>query len=344
MSLVTWIKGIFGDMGSTRTLIEPLEDRRLMAVNPVITEAVADNRGQIILSFDKAMDKTTLKGNSVRVFTAGDDNRFGTGDDERETVRLSVGSRRVTITAKNIEADTRYRVWVRADLVTDSQGNILDGEFNGEEDPSGNGVAGGNYEVEARVASTSYARFTTDLGIITVELLDDDAPITVNNFLSYANKGDWDNSIFHRSLDNFVIQGGGFDLDSNDIVGNVRQGSQITNEPGISNKRGTIAMAKVSNQPNSATNQWFFNAADNGAGQAQLDTQNGGFTVFGRITNSSGRAVMDAINDLNTVDASGPTTDIPVEDKDLTLGINIDRSKDLVVLKRVAILMRLRAV
>jgi cyclophilin family peptidyl-prolyl cis-trans isomerase len=344
MSLVTWINEFFGEVKSTQNMVEPLEDRRLMAVNPVINDALADNRGQVILSFDHAMDKSTLTGSSVRVFTAGDDKKFGTDDDKRERIKLSVGSKRLTITARNIEADTRYRVWLRANLIKDADGNVLDGEFNGEDETSGNGTAGGNYEFEARVASTSIARFTTDLGPIHVELLEEDAPITVANFLSYANKGDWDNSIFHRSLDNFVIQGGGFDLDSDGFVGNVRQGSQIKNEPGVSNKRGTLAMAKVSGQPNSATNQWFFNAADNSGGQAQLDTQNGGFTVFGRITNSAGRAVMDAINDLNTVDAGGAFSDIPVMNEDVTLGINVDAAKDLVILKRVAVLMRLRAV
>ena len=104
MSLVTWIKGKFEKKDSKRTMVEPLEERRLMAVNPVITDALADNRGQIILSFDHAMDKSTITGSSVRVFTAGVDGKFGTDDDKRETIKRREADRETRAAVKERRA------------------------------------------------------------------------------------------------------------------------------------------------------------------------------------------------------------------------------------------------
>ncbi|MDQ3315093.1 MAG: peptidylprolyl isomerase [Verrucomicrobiota bacterium] len=104
----------------------------------------------------------------------------------------------------------------------------------------------------------------------------------------------------HRSVTNFVIQSGGYIGTVYPSVPTVLQGTAVApfppvkNEPFISNRRGTIAMAKVGGDPNSATSQWFINLADNSGGSAALDTQNGGFTVFGRVA-GSGMAVADAI-------------------------------------------------
>jgi cyclophilin family peptidyl-prolyl cis-trans isomerase len=138
-------------------------------------------------------------------------------------------------------------------------------------------------------------RFHTDLGDIDVLLLQDIAPATVANFLGYVNPSIYDGSFIHRSVLNFVIQGGGYKFVSGQITDLPSHGS-VVNEFHVSNTRGTLAMAKLSGDPNSATNQWFFNESDsNASGPNGLDTQNGGFTVFGRITTSSGLATMDAI-------------------------------------------------
>lgn len=124
------------------------------------------------------------------------------------------------------------------------------------------------------------------------------APQSVQNFVNYANDGDYINSIIHRSVSGFVVQGGGFVLDglatqsAPDSVTRVPTNLPVVNEFSQlrSNTRGTLAYAKLSGDPDSATNQWFFNLADNN----DLDSQNGGFTVFGEVISQA---------DLNTVDA-----------------------------------------
>ncbi|MGY8813725.1 MAG: peptidylprolyl isomerase [Gammaproteobacteria bacterium] len=152
----------------------------------------------------------------------------------------------------------------------------------------------------------------TPLGDIQIELFDDEAPVTVENFLSYINDDSFVNSFFHRSVPGFIIQGGGFTSTDN-ILGNVTAKPAIVNEFNRSNLRGTVAMAKVGGNPDSATSQWFINLANN---STQLDPQNGGFTVFGEVIND-GMAVADAIANLEIIDGSATAaalTEVPVID------------------------------
>ncbi len=109
------------------------------------------------------------------------------------------------------------------------------------------------------------------------------APITRQNFLKYVSDGDFLNSFIHRSMPGFVIQGGGFRL-SSDGIEPVPTDPTIANEFGISNTLGTISMAKLGSDPNSATSQWFVSLGGN---SDILDPQNGGFTVFGRMTKAT---------------------------------------------------------
>lgn len=153
------------------------------------------------------------------------------------------------------------------------------------------------------------ARFHTDLGDIDVELLQNVAPNTVANFLRYVNRGAYDTSFIHRSVPGFVIQGGGYTFSNGQPV-SIPQDPPVANEFHVSNKRGTLAMAKVAGNPDSATNQWFFNESDSNA--PNLDTQNGGFTVFGRIINSSGLAAMDAIAAVPIYNAGAPLDQVPL--------------------------------
>ena len=144
--------------------------------------------------------------------------------------------------------------------------------------------------------------------------------ITSDNFLRYVNTGAYDNSLIHRSIPDFVIQGGGFktpnlpaDQPGSDPSA-IPAGTAIVNEPGNSNLRGTIAMAKLGGDPNSATNQFFFNLND--ANSSNLDFQNGGFTVFGKVL-GVGIEVVDMINAANTYNASlyysnGALADLPL--------------------------------
>jgi cyclophilin family peptidyl-prolyl cis-trans isomerase len=164
-------------------------------------------------------------------------------------------------------------------------------------------------------------RMTTVLGNIDIALFGQQKPVTVANFLKYVDQGRYflldpttnqtASSFIHRSESGFVIQGGGFIGTVNSTNTAIQPTAVATpfppiqNEPGIPNKRGTIAMAKVGGNPNSATSQWFINLADN----ASLDNpaNNGGFTVFGRVVNG-GMTVVDSIAALPRYNfsAAGP--------------------------------------
>ena len=148
----------------------------------------------------------------------------------------------------------------------------------------------------------------TPLGEVEIDLFEVETPQTVANFLKYVNDGDFANSFIHRSVEEFVIQGGGFTY-SEGAPDSVPTDPPVVNEPGISNLRGTIAMAKLSGDPNSATSQWFINLADN---SENLDAQNGGFTVFGQVT--KGMDVVDAIAAVQIWNAGGQFNELPLID------------------------------
>ena len=147
----------------------------------------------------------------------------------------------------------------------------------------------------------------TTLGEVVIELFDEEAPQTVANFMNYVNDGDFANTFIHRSVPGFVIQGGGFKY-VDGAVDPVPKDPPVVNEPGISNLRGTIAMAKLSGNPDSATNQWFINLGDN---SEELDDNNGGFTVFGQVM-GNGMEVIDAIAALEVWTFSAPFEEIPL--------------------------------
>lgn len=150
------------------------------------------------------------------------------------------------------------------------------------------------------------------------------APLTVQNFVNYAQRGDYQNTVIHRSVPGFIVQGGGFTIDGiapgiflPDTVAVIPSDPPVVNEfsPDRSNLPGTIAMAKLGNDPNSATNQWFFNLADN---SANLDNQNGGFTVFGQVLSLTDLQPLEAIAALPNPDASaafqqGAFTNMPLD-------------------------------
>ncbi len=148
----------------------------------------------------------------------------------------------------------------------------------------------------------------TTNGNIPLELFNTVTPNTTTNFLKYVNGGLYNGVIFHRSVPAFVDQGGGFKPDGTAIT----SFGTVNNEFHFSNTLGTIAMAKVQNDPNSATNQWFINVANNAS---ILDGENGGFTVFGKVL-YNGMTVATAINNLPTIDGSsvnGNFSQLPVQ-------------------------------
>ncbi len=133
----------------------------------------------------------------------------------------------------------------------------------------------------------TFAQFRTVFGDLQVELFEQDKPVTVANFLRYVRGGLYEHMFISRCDPNFVIQGGGFKVynygQTNAELGYVPPLGQITNEYHVgrrfSNTHGTLAMARVGGQTNSASSQWFFNLRDNSG----LDGVDGGFTVFGRV-------------------------------------------------------------
>jgi cyclophilin family peptidyl-prolyl cis-trans isomerase len=170
------------------------------------------------------------------------------------------------------------------------------------------GISGVAANAWAQTAgTTSLVRVSTAAGPIDIELYDDSAPKTVANFLNYVRSGAYEGSLFHRLVRGFVIQGGGLrwsDTASTKISA-VPTNAPVVNEfsASRSNVRGTVAMAKVDGNPDSATSQWFVNLVDNAA---NLDGQNGGFTVFGRVTAPS-MAVVDGLANLSLINASACT-------------------------------------
>ncbi len=148
---------------------------------------------------------------------------------------------------------------------------------------------------------------TTSLGTIKLELYPDKAPKTVENFLSYVRSGFFDGTIFHRVVPDFVIQGGGFtaDMTKKDTE------APIENEAdnGLLNGRGTICMART-NDPHSATSQFFINTKDNPPLDHRDKSSGWGYAVFGKIT--EGLDVVDAIEAVPTTTRDG-YRDVPVE-------------------------------
>jgi peptidyl-prolyl cis-trans isomerase B (cyclophilin B) len=140
----------------------------------------------------------------------------------------------------------------------------------------------------------------TSLGVIEIELDRDKAPVTVENFVTYVEEGFYDGLVFHRVMEGFMIQGGGYSPDGTQKETH----GPIKNEAGngLKNERGTIAMARTSN-PDSATSQFYINLVDN----SFLDYPNPdgyGYTVFGKVV--EGMDVVDAIESASTGDKTTP--------------------------------------
>ena len=158
------------------------------------------------------------------------------------------------------------------------------------------------------VQAQTQVKVTTNLGEFSLELFDTAAPGTVSDFLDYVTSGCFKDSVVHRSVPNFVIQGGQYFIPAGTTnLNQIQIDGTIANEFNQSNLRGTIAMAKVAGNPDSATSQWFINVANN----TFLDSDNGGFTVFGRVL-GDGMQVVDAINQLQRVRLSAAITEMPV--------------------------------
>jgi peptidyl-prolyl cis-trans isomerase B (cyclophilin B) len=161
-------------------------------------------------------------------------------------------------------------------------------------------------------AAKPQVALTTSLGAITIELYPDKSPVTVQNFLDYVRSGFFDNTIFHRVIPGFMIQGGGFEPG----MRQKRTNAAIKNESsnGLANDRGTLAMARTSD-PNSATAQFFINLKNNDFLNKAQAQDRVGYCVFGKVT--AGMDVVDKIAAVSTGDRAGhqnvPVTDVTIQ-------------------------------
>lgn len=332
------------DRKKTCSMMETLEGRALMAATPTqILTCNTDNRGQAVFTFTNTLDATTISKRVAVIYTAGTDGILGTADDHRVGNSVSYKRGKLTLSS-NLPANTQYRVILNSHVIKDINGLNLDGENKGPGNRSGNGVAGGVFDVLAKTPkkttyqySVTYAAGKT--GYINVGLLTKAAPKSTANFISYADAGVWDTTFFHRStLDTGsgiqVIQGGGFNVTAGSI-GSVLTHTAVPLELGTSNTKGTLAMARTTDI-NSGTNQWFFNVNEN----TNLDTVGGGYAVFGLVSDPTSQAVVEAINKLtirqgDPSNSNSPFNELPSLDATGT----IDVPADLVMVSRVAKLM-----
>ena len=356
--------------------IEALERRVLLHDGLLqVSNVVADNRGEILISMNQPLRASNVNTGSIQMYTAGADNVLGTRDDARVATQLNYQPTGARIVVRSeVPAGTGYRVKLVSSRLGTSDGHVmLDGEFSGNY-PSGNGAAGGNFEFQVKndKSRTPLVRMSTSEGALTLLMRGDAAPRTVNNFLGYVNAGDYDNIFVTRSVSGFILQMGSLQINGSDQImqGPIRR--PVANEFNISNTRGNVAMAKRSGDPDSATNQFFFNLDDN---SQTLDMHNGGYTVFAQVTSAQGLAVMDALASHDVVALHSPAsgsgvipaanlgatdvTDVPVFDARAVAGEaqnvapagqapksrivvsgQFSPSEDLIVVRRVATLMR----
>lgn len=141
--------------------------------------------------------------------------------------------------------------------------------------------------------TNSKAVIKTNFGEIVIELFDEESPITTENFKKYVNEKFYDGTIFHRIIENFMIQGGGYDFNGNEK--RTHAPIKLESRNGLSNKRGTLAMARTS-VPNSATSQFFINTKDNDF--LDYGVRDEGYAVFGKVI--KGLNIIDEISKIET--------------------------------------------
>lgn len=153
-------------------------------------------------------------------------------------------------------------------------------------------------------------KLTTNHGDIVIELNAEKAPITVANFIEYVNAGHYTNTVFHRVIGNFMIQGGGFEPGMKEKK-DKRASIQNEADNGLSNDKYTVAMARTM-EPHSASAQFFINVADNTfLNHSGKTTQGWGYAVFGKVT--AGTDVVDRIKGVSTTSKAGHQ-DVPADD------------------------------
>jgi peptidyl-prolyl cis-trans isomerase A (cyclophilin A) len=187
----------------------------------------------------------------------------------------------------------------------------------------------------ANTANATIVEIKTSLSdeSIEVNLFDTTTPATVKNFLNYIDNKHYNNSVVHRVSPNFVVQAGGYQFTGDWPLTALVPNAPVVNEAIYSNVKGTIAMAKKGNDVNSATNQWFFNLADN---STNLDRQNGGFTVFGQVI--KGFDIIEKIALLELCTNGGlQGIPMPMSSTQTCASLTVPGVENFVVIERVAV-------
>ena len=344
--------------------IENLEPRQLLSASPQVKTIIADNRGQATITFTAPLNPATVTSGTARIVTAGGDSLLNTADDVVATSTLQYSGDTLFITA-NLPAGTRYRVQLLSGGIFGTNGKALYGN-------TGHAAKGGNFDIST-TSQSFFAHFLTIAGQINVALTAN-TPLTNANFNAYTNLGAWDNSFIQNNPltsngthAHFILVGGTFVVNSAGNIELATSKTKIKNEPVNHNTLGTLGMYKLtaaqdSDPNNSATNTWFFNLNDN---RKTLDSQNGGYAVFGQITDKQGRNTLNALdkfpvfNATNFITTSNATsaalndtkhqltnaqTQLPViNPTTITAANTISPANDLVTIYRVAMLMNLKA-
>jgi len=185
-------------MAKLSQFVEDLEGRILCkAPHPsqIMTDYF-DNRGQAFFTVSVALDPTTLSRKTAAIYTAGTNGTLGDSDDVRVFTTVGYRKGRLSVRA-SLALDQPFRVILNASVIKDVNGKNLDGEFKGDLVPSGDGIAGGNYDAFSKAAVKTRARFSTAAGFINVGLYRN-TPNTKSNFVTYVNEAAYDSTVFHR--------------------------------------------------------------------------------------------------------------------------------------------------
>lgn len=166
-------------------------------------------------------------------------------------------------------------------------------------------IIGGYYMMSNKNSENKKTQLETNKGNIVIELNEKAAPITVKNFLTYVNEGHYDGTVFHRIIGGFMIQGGGYDEAGNEK--DTHAPIKLESKNGLDNDRGTIAMARTNN-PNSATSQFFINTVDNDF--LNYAPGNDGYAVFGKVV--EGMDVVDEIAQVETDSSDKPLEEVVI--------------------------------
>ena len=342
-------------MGQSGKHMEPLEGRRLFA-SPQAVSMYADNRGEVQITFDQPLDKTTVTPRSVFMFLPGADGAFATADDVKipGRVKLITGGRRVWFRPDNavpFPAGSTYAFTIKSKTVRSAAGERIDGEWNGAGFRSGDNIPGGDVMILGKrdKGLNPTARISTGVGNIDVRLFLDKTPANAINFMTYMDDASYDNIVIQRNLPGFVWQTGGYKVSPANELLEVTAKTPVINEAGATNAfRGTISLARP-NDGDPATddrgsNEFFLNLADNrGTPPNGLDFQNGGFTEFGEVLGAGGLAVMDAISAFPTIDGDptrnpGVFDNLAVQNSSVTLEqASQNPQGSLVIIRRIAL-------